>query len=473
MKTLTYDQRRWALASILIVALSASASFKTQDLQAGSRELASTEDVVDGKIPTDKGVYKVKYIKDGESVMAIVPKTEGQGTCDYCGTYSLDINFDKNKTDLDSLNVALLQKLKGSEKEVVVKDEKPAKDVVEDSGAVSGETELFAAIEKKCEKKATESKSACLTSELAKKISKNKTIDQDEVVAFYKDFVAEAIKETVQESQSSVKDLSFNRKEYSEEDQYMLGIDPFSAQTEREEYLSNIEEARSNIESSREALKEALTELVKSSGAKFPKLRAEVAKSLSEIMKKSALQIRELRMMAVTDLQNKNHLGFTQKSHEADNLRTDLARWSRDSRDGLEDGLDYLKDRKEISSADRNVYSKYIKQYTANLEKILRGPTYNADGTVTMSELELTPDSDVETRLSREGIVRIDGKIVRLSPEMLSRIQADSSDLRAPEYLRRSQEISPDKIGFVIEGAAYDATTDLIQQRQNIREQYR
>lgn len=474
MKTLTYNQRRWALASVLMVALTATASFTTIPQEFGSRDLASTSDegeVVATRVATDKGVVKVKYIKDGEKVMAVVPKTEGQATCDYCGTYTLDVNFDKSKTDLETLNVALLQKLKPAAEAAPAKPEKAEK--AEEGGIVRGENN-FEDIEKKCEKKSAEAKPSCLTSELAKKIAKNKNIEQDEVVAFYKDHVAESIRDLVTESQAKVKELSFNRKQYSQEDQMLLGMDPFAQQLEREEYLNTISETRDSIENARKDLAESLRNLVKASGAKYPKLRSEVTKTVTEVMQRSALAVRELRLMAVTDLQNKNHTGFLQKSHEADNLRNELSEWSYKSVNGIEMGLDYLSDRKEISSSDRNVYLKYIQQYNQNMEQILKGPTYNADGTVTMPGLQLNPNSNAATQIQREGLTTINGMTVQLSPELIARIKAETAGgmRTVPESLKPTTSTGTVQEGFYTDGSAYTATPELIQQRQQIRSQF-
>lgn len=475
---LTYNQRRWALASVLMFTLTAVTAFDHKPEIAGSRDLASTQasDSIDARLTTDQGVVNVKYIKDGDKVSAFVPRTEGQATCDYCGTYSFDVKFEEAKSNLDSLNVALMREFrkKNTTEEVTPTAITPVAES-EESGLVRAQIAAFEAIEAKCERKA-DTKAICLTEELGKLIQKDKNLNPEETVEFYKFTVQPAISEMITKSLDSVKDLSsFNsRSSGSYEENYLMGIDSFEIQMDRQEYLDNLRETRESIEDNRKAISEALRSLIKVSG-KHPMLRAAIVKDTTEVVKQSALQVREIRAMAVEALQRRDHATFNQKSAEADNLRSVLMDWSRSSVSGMEMGLDYLRDRQEISRSDRNVYETYINNYNKMMTQILANPRYNADGTVYMEGLNLTPSQDIYNQISREGGVRIDDVRAQVSPEMMSRIRAEEASMRIPDYLNpnlNSSGSTSGQNGFYVDGPAYQATPEMLRERQQIRSRY-
>lgn len=110
----TYTQKKWAMTGVLLAVLGFNVSMNKHTDGIASADFASESgDLVESKIATADGVLNVKYIKSGENeVMAVIPKvTEGK-TCDVCGTtYTLDASLEKNKSNIDELNVQLLKQI--------------------------------------------------------------------------------------------------------------------------------------------------------------------------------------------------------------------------------------------------------------------------------------------------------------------------------------------------------------------------
>lgn len=192
MNTFTYGQKKWAMASALLLVLGFNVSFNNHTGGIASLELASTSDIVPGKITTSAGVANVKYIKTGEKeVLALVPKiAEGKGYCEECGfdRYELNIQFDKNKADIDALNVALLQSIEKGH----IADAKAKEDPKDEPVArkiVKAKLSFAEKVNKLCGSDRNSQEALdCRVSEISK-IFGDEKVNQKEVTDFYAQWV--------------------------------------------------------------------------------------------------------------------------------------------------------------------------------------------------------------------------------------------------------------------------------------------
>jgi hypothetical protein len=170
MKPLSYTQKKWAMATFLVGALTVSASLHTP-AKVSQIDLASTDDQVEGNLPTTDGVVKVKYIKNGEEVIAVVPKTVEGKLCDACGkSYNLSIAFDKNKGDLDALNVALLQQIKKNQSSTVETKNKPSRKVRSKVKSEADDRDVLLEAMQSCDADEKVEKVACMAEQFLSEI---------------------------------------------------------------------------------------------------------------------------------------------------------------------------------------------------------------------------------------------------------------------------------------------------------------
>ncbi len=214
MKTFTDTQKKWAMASALLLVLGFNVSFNQHTGGIASMDMASeADDVIPGKITTSKGVANVKYIKTGDKeVLALVPKlTEGKGYCEECGfkQYTLNVAFDKNTKDIDSLNVALMAKIEEGDK-VVKAPPAPAKEKEEVEAPEAQVKKVKAKLtftEKVLKKCGTAKDDAdtldCRINEISAVLSDEK-VDQKEVASFYGKYVQQTLAKAIASDDQTV-----------------------------------------------------------------------------------------------------------------------------------------------------------------------------------------------------------------------------------------------------------------------------
>ncbi|MDG0815401.1 hypothetical protein [Bdellovibrio svalbardensis] len=205
MKTFTYTQKKWAMASALLLVLGFNVSFNTHTGGIAAMDLASEAgDVIPSKITTSKGVANVKYIKTGDKeVLALVPKvTEGKGYCEDCGftQYTLNVAFDKNTKDIDSLNVALMAKIEEDKAEKVVAAPAKEKEEVAPEAEVKKVKAKLTFTEKVLKKCGADKDDAeavdCRLTEISSVLADEK-VDQKEVATFYGKYVQQSLAKAI------------------------------------------------------------------------------------------------------------------------------------------------------------------------------------------------------------------------------------------------------------------------------------
>lgn len=205
MKPFTYAQKKWAMTACLLSALTFTVSMNSHEGGLASAEFASSSDLVEGKLTTDKVAIPVKYVKSGDNeVLAVVPKvTEGK-MCDVCGTtYTLNMSFDKNKDDIDALNIALLKEINSNRKvkkaSAAVEDDedsdKPTKQDLENERRLAkkkrDKTSLINSL-KYCDADNAVDQSECLVDNYVSRLESGK-IDKDVALEVFKSHVESKI----------------------------------------------------------------------------------------------------------------------------------------------------------------------------------------------------------------------------------------------------------------------------------------
>lgn len=222
MKPLTYQQKKWAMTSALMMVLGFNVSFNSHtngiaamDLSSLTPENVYNDEVVIGQIATTIGVANIKYLKNGDhTTTALVPRknTEGTAYCETCGydSYRLNLDLDKFKNDIQAVNVALLQRTVEVQKEEAANKtgthkstdkatdkaakegvaEKEESEVDEKYAKTQYTEDKLAEIEKRCNRE--DSKSECLLAQITNLLKRDRRTNKiDE--ATVKDFVKKTV----------------------------------------------------------------------------------------------------------------------------------------------------------------------------------------------------------------------------------------------------------------------------------------
>lgn len=108
--------KKWALTGCLTAALGFSVSHNKHLEGFAAIDMASSTDVLETKLPTEKGVVPVRYFANGsEKITAMVSVLDSEGkVCVTCENkvVTISASFEKNKDDIANLNVLLLKALK-------------------------------------------------------------------------------------------------------------------------------------------------------------------------------------------------------------------------------------------------------------------------------------------------------------------------------------------------------------------------
>ncbi|MFP5519594.1 MAG: hypothetical protein ACLGGX_06800 [Bdellovibrionia bacterium] len=378
MKTLISTHKKWVLASCLLAALTSQTQFINASVTGEGDFASSSENTIETKVTTAEGVIKVVYIKSGENeVMAVVPKTEGQAPCNYCGTYSLPVSLKANKDNLDELNVALLKAFTKNEKEEKeVASAKPIPKQRDKDVEIDDETNpLLARIEKKCEaKKSNDDSLSCFNTELAKVLrSKNAKIDANELRSFFTANIAPLLRNELDHSRNTVSSVVGSRN-YSSREDYLWAVE--SAQDE----IANIEDRRRTVVDS-------LQELVEATGKKHAAFRRTLLTAQSKVVEESARQIRLLRQ-AEKQNEKSNPSLATEYGLKANNQTSDLLRWSDLINESNSYALRTLRDNNALSGNELSSYDRYVQDFGLALRKYLVSDAYGTNNSSLPSLLQ-------------------------------------------------------------------------------------
>ncbi|HWU43086.1 MAG TPA: hypothetical protein VN132_06600 [Bdellovibrio sp.] len=140
MKPFSETQKKWAMASALLLVLGFNIS-SPRGGESHSLDLSSTkyqesdthkEFVVEKKFISEDGVTEVQYVRRNKKEVEarIAPLKPQGGRCDECEreVHVLEIGGDNNLSDIDALNVALAKDLAKGKKEVAKDDDDKNKD---------------------------------------------------------------------------------------------------------------------------------------------------------------------------------------------------------------------------------------------------------------------------------------------------------------------------------------------------------
>lgn len=368
MKTLTLNQKKVALASCLLAVLASTTSFNSHSKLTGQIDFASSAETVPASVPTDKGVVKVIYISSGSETIATVPKTEGQGDCDYCGSYTLPVSLEKNRDNINALNVALLKKMKESQthKEVV-----PASKAKEEAEGSQWHSSL-AAIEKKCEsKKSNDAVLSCYSSDFAKALSSKKIkLDQDEVVTFFKENIAPLIRNELEATRTKIATILNPNQQYLSQEEYYWS-------------MSSAQEEIFNIDERKRAVSDYLKTMIEATGADHAKFRTALLQTQGAIVRESAQQIKALRM-SERQLEKTNPALSVQYGVQATHQTQDLLRWNSILGNTSYLSMQNLVDRGAVRPTEFSTYDSYIRNFSDSLNNYLvRDPyTNNVQNTI-------------------------------------------------------------------------------------------
>jgi hypothetical protein len=202
MKKLTDTQKKWALTACLASVLSFNLVMGLTGSNYGSTSLASAKLEAEAapvaapsKDPNIKfeavtssfgEVLPVKYIRQNDKTMAVVPEVLQSGVCYKCGeNYLLPKEFNSSAADLE----AALRKAMGEKTGKADKAAAPS-----DSDDVKAEDKDIAALKKKCEHKEDDDRTECFASGLtnlltdkhaSNKAKKKKEYKKEDVMALF------------------------------------------------------------------------------------------------------------------------------------------------------------------------------------------------------------------------------------------------------------------------------------------------
>lgn len=308
MKTFTYTQKKWAMASALLLVLGFNVSFNSHTNGLAALDLASTsDDVAHSQITTSAGVADVTYIKDGENkVLALVPKISEGSYCTTCDKekYSLDVAMTKNAKDLSSLNIALMKKIDAGKAAPVVtakKEDKVSKDDDKEDAVVSEKDKRIAytkkkleALDKDCHDEDSE-KFDCYSkgvTDLLNNDSVAKKLDQKLVQTFVKSkVIPQAKMELIATTRAATVGLKIQAA-------YNVGIMP-DANTIQE--YNSLPMTPDESYQKRDAIIDSMSHFIETVPNQYEAVRAQFVLGQNSILQDEANSIQQQRIMAASN----------------------------------------------------------------------------------------------------------------------------------------------------------------------------
>lgn len=316
MKTFI-PNNKWVMTAALLAVLGLNVSLTEKTSREGfSADFASNE-MKEGEITTEDGVFKVPYYKgEGDQVIALVKRNAEGNFCTDCKVEAITLTS-KNFADISKLNVDLLKQLKDTKIEV---PEKKNEEVIADGE--EGEEKianniLDTQVLDKCDNKRSDSdKLTCLTDKFVSVLKRNaKKISDDEALEFYEDNIAGLIESQVKDARdgavkqyraftgrngASLYDLDPSDEDYADPEEAM------------EAALEAIQELHAGIPSLREG---------KDRTRRFDKLRKEIIDTEKTIVAQHAKDVKQA--MAAAEA-NKNSANYSSYLAEANLLSRSL-----------------------------------------------------------------------------------------------------------------------------------------------------
>ena len=287
MKPFTYTQKKWAMTACLLGALTFNLSMNQHDGGIASADFASQSgDLVEGKLTTTKGVVPVKYMKNGDEVLAIVPKmTEGKA-CDVCGkNYPLDISFDKTKNDIDILNVALLKRIAEETKVTkasaqVEENEEETEDKTQEDVRRERAEAALEKILKKCTPKKYQGASLleCRITAYTKvlKSKDGQELNERDALAFYRKNIESLIVKGIVGTRTQINQLRKKSRTIRNQEDYL-----------------DADQAAMDAQELRENTTVLLEDLLGGIPSKFENVRDRLMKLQTEILREEALEVQK------------------------------------------------------------------------------------------------------------------------------------------------------------------------------------
>ena len=205
MKSLTLQQKKWTLATSLLVVLGFNISFNPKSEYGFSGiDFASTEAVTDS-FDVGKATIDVVYVQGHDDKVIAIARTESEASCEgYCGSHVLkNVSWSKNKNNIRALGLALEESVQKKHSKSSVEEEAPEKLTKEEIEEEKKEKRIASfqkrldAIEKKCASDVDDFKGAsCMTKEV---IDIMKDMQKEKLET---DIVADYINGTLEEKMS-------------------------------------------------------------------------------------------------------------------------------------------------------------------------------------------------------------------------------------------------------------------------------
>lgn len=427
MKTFI-PHNRWVMTAALLAVLGLNMSYSDKTSREGfSAEFASSENIKEGKIPTAKGVVKVRYVKDEESdkVTALV-KTNAEGDfCVDCEAKAITISA-QNFNDIELLNSDLLAKIQESKKEeastLSSRDEVRGDD---DNGVANNVLEDILDL---CENKDDDSERlTCLSNKFVSALQKNVKIkdpDHKDYISnadaedFYKTHIHNLIRSEVDEARELA--VKKYRAFTGRDGESLYDLDPETDLRDSEDVMQAALEA---IQHLHEGIP---TSRSKDGHRRFQDLRRKLIDTEKTVVAQHAKAVKQA--MAAAEA-NKNSINYSSYLAEAQLLNRSLPEVIRTLKATTTDGLngaidnqylrsaaakDHLTDFVLHSSSIQNSMNKFMNDWavtgridSTGIDTIPVGIDLNGriTGTVNRGGVVLVPSSSVSSRVSsRTGL---------------------------------------------------------------------
>lgn len=385
MKNFTYPQKKWVMTAALLAVLGMNVSFNSQKSGIASADFASTSaDLVESKVYTSEGAMPVKYIANGETqVLAVVPKkmTEGK-VCDNCGYDTIPLTV-QNKSDIDSLNVALMKVLEGNRRDTKSSSATPEVEIeATEETKVARKTDYFKNIVSDCDSTTINESSSlnCITDKYLDILNdrrKSKNISANDAHQFYVDAIQPRLFKQIAQASSLGR---------ASRDQVTSGIfDPdFDLRANQQKIQSLLEHTIFNMK-----------EMTQTLPSKYELTRSKILVTQTEILKAEAVRIKDTmqQMERQQDPAHKARLTW-----EADSLLKQTNSYRQLQRDHTLEALLNARMNGTIDTQKEREYQSFIRDFDNQIAAALAG-----NNAAWLNEIKTTPTINLSGRVQNPG----------------------------------------------------------------------